>query len=53
MMLSNEHGWKIVQSYLEPGKEEGWIFALDERLLYPQPGSFQKHQKESTDSIAN
>ena len=48
-----EHGWKIVQSYLEPGKEEGWIFALDERLLYPQPGSFQKHQKESTDSIAN
>ncbi|MBR3505596.1 MAG: hypothetical protein IKO02_00945 [Lentisphaeria bacterium] len=48
-----DHGWKIVQSYLEPGEEEGWIFALDERLLYPQPGTFQKRQKESTDSIAN
>ena len=48
-----DHGWKIVQSYLEPGEEEGWIFALDERLLYPQPGSFRKQQKESTDSIAN
>ena len=48
-----EHGWKIVQSYLDPGEEEGWIFALDERLLYPQPGSFQKRQKESTDSITN
>ena len=49
-----EHGWKIVKSYLEPGKEEGWIFALDERLLYPQPGSFMKQRKEpSTDSISN
>ena len=48
-----EHGWKIVKSYTEPGEEEGWIFALDERLLYPQPGSFRKQQKESTDSIAN
>ena len=48
-----EHGWKIVQSYIEAGEEEGWIFALDERLLYPQPGTFQKRQKESTDSIAN
>jgi hypothetical protein len=48
-----DHGWKIVQSYLDPGEEEGWIFALDERLLYPQPGGFQKRQKESTDSIAN
>ena len=48
-----DHGWKIVQSYVDPGEEEGWIFALDERLLYPQPGTFQKRQKESTDSIAN
>ena len=48
-----DHGWKIVESYLEPGEEEGWIFALDERLLYPQPGGFQKRQKESTDSIVN
>ena len=48
-----EHGWKIVKSYVDPGEEEGWIFALDERLLYPQPGSFQKRQKESTDSITN
>ena len=48
-----EHGWKIVKSFLEPGEEEGWIFALDERLLYPQPGSFQKQQKESPDSISN
>ena len=48
-----EHGWKIVKSYTDPGEEEGWIFALDERLLYPQPGSFGKQQKESTDSIAN
>ena len=48
-----EHGWKLVKSYTDPGEEEGWIFALDERLLYPQPGSFQKNQKESTDSIAN
>ncbi|MBR2962675.1 MAG: hypothetical protein IKC53_00540 [Lentisphaeria bacterium] len=48
-----DHGWKIVQSYLEPGEEEGWIFALDERLLYPQPGTFQKRQKESPDSVTN
>ena len=48
-----DHGWKIVESYLEPGEEEGWIFALDEHLLYPQPGDFLKRQKESTDSIAN
>jgi hypothetical protein len=48
-----EHGWKIVKSYTEPGEEEGWVFALDERLLYPQPGSFQKRQKESTESITN
>ena len=48
-----EHGWKIVKSYTDPGEEEGWIFALDERLLFPQPGSFGKHQKESTDSITN
>ena len=48
-----DHGWKIVQSYLELGEEEGWIFALDERLLYPQPGTFQKRQKESPDSVTN
>ena len=48
-----EHGWKIVKSYIDPGEEEGWIFALDERLLYPQPGSFRKQQKESLDSISN
>lgn len=48
-----EHGWKIVKSYLEPGKEEGWIFALDERLRYQQPGDFTKRQKKETDSISN
>ena len=48
-----DHGWKIVKSFQEPGKEEGWIFALDERMLYPQPGSFGKLQKEQTDSISN
>jgi len=48
-----DHGWKIVKSFVESGEEEGWIFALDERLLYPQPGSFGKQQKESTDSITN
>ena len=48
-----EHGWKIVKSFLEPGQEEGWIFALDERLLYPQPGGIRKTQKESPDSISN
>ena len=49
-----EHGWKIVKSYVDHGEEEGWIFALDERLLYPQPGSFGKQQqKESPDSISD
>ena len=48
-----EHGWKIVKSFLEPGREEGWIFALDERMLYPQPGGFGKTRKESTDSISD
>ena len=48
-----DHGWKIVKSFMDPGEEEGWIFALDERLLYPQPGSFRNRQKELTDSIAN
>jgi len=48
-----EHGWKIVKSYVDPGEEEGWIFSLDERMLYPQPGNFQKRQKESPDSISN
>ena len=49
-----EHGWKIVKSFQNPGEEEGWIFALDERLLYPQPGSFGKQQqKESPDSISD
>ena len=48
-----EHGWKIVKTYTDPGEEEGWIFALDERLLFPQPGSFGKQRKESTDSITN
>ena len=33
--------------------EEGWIFALDERLLYPQPGGFGKTRKESPDSISD
>ena len=48
-----EHGWKIVKSFTDPGEEEGWIFALDERLLYPQPGSFGKLRKESPDSVTN
>ena len=48
-----EHGWKIVKSFIDPGEEEGWILALDERMLHPQPGGFQKHEKESTDSITN
>ena len=48
-----EHGWKIVKTFTDPGEEEGWIFALDEHLLYPQPGSFAKQQKESPDSISN
>ena len=33
-----EHGWKLVKEFTEPGKEEGWIFALDERVFKPMSG---------------
>ena len=32
------HGWKIVKEFTEKGKEEGWIFALDERVFKPTSG---------------
>lgn len=30
-------GWKIEKSFIEEGKEEGWIFSLDERTRIPKP----------------
>ncbi len=39
-----ESGWKLVKSFTERGKEEGWIYALDERMLHPKPMEAKKKE---------
>lgn len=42
-----EAGWKLVKAFTEKGKEEGWIFALDERSLHPTSAQFKNEAEES------